>query len=43
MQLIVFITYGLSGLADDAGDNATSDITTINTPPKLGALRVSGT
>jgi hypothetical protein len=43
MQLIVLIMYGLAGLADDAGENATSDITTINTPPKLGALRASGT
>jgi hypothetical protein len=43
MQLIVLIMYGLTGLADEAGDNATPDITTINTPPKLRALRVSGT
>jgi len=43
MQLIVLITGGLTGLTNGAGDTATSDISTINTPPKLKALLASET
>ena len=42
-QLIVLMMHGLAGLADDVGNNETSDTITINTPTKIkGAACLRG-